>query len=116
MAKEAGKIILLRTYREVRDAVVRKAAERVLEGRVGLGPGASYSANQCIIELVCDELNIQYSKEQAVEDVDGKIGLSLRFPEHVHAALLVKAQSERLSFNEKLNQILQKKLDIINYS
>lgn len=112
MSQEEGKTFIFRTYRDIRDAVARKTAERVLEGRVGLGAGATYSANQYILEAVCDELGLQSNKEPAVQDVSGKIGMSLRFPVEIHTALVNKAKTEKLSFNEKLNQILQKKLEI----
>lgn len=109
MSKELGKPFIFRTTRGLRDRLVRKSAQNVLDGRIGLGAGATYSVNHCATELVAEQLGIEWERHNVLEVTGNeRVGLSFRFPVHIYDALKAKADQDEISINEELQRILDR--------
>lgn len=113
-AKKAStdKVVIFRTTRTLRDKLMRRAAENVLNGkRTGLGAGATYSVNHAATEILAEALGVPFKREKDEKDSKSpRVGLSFLFPEEVHDALQEKADREGLSVNETMRRILEVKL------
>ena len=106
---ENAKALIFRTTRALRDKLVRKAAQDVLDGhRVGLGAGATYSVNHAATKLIADALGIEYEREDAILDTSSnRVGMSFLFPPNIYEALKAKADLDGVSINEELQRILE---------
>lgn len=102
------RVLIFRTNRALRDKLVRKAAQDVLDGnRMGLGAGATYSVNRVSTELVAKALGIEYErKDEVVDNESNRVGMSFLFPIHIHDALKARAERDGISINEELQRIL----------
>jgi len=106
---DGAKALIFRTTRALRDKLVRKAAQDVLDGhRIGLGAGATYSVNHAATQLIANALGIEFEREDAILDTSSnRVGMSFLFPPDIYEALKAKAERDGLalmkSFNEYLN-------------
>lgn len=106
---DAAKALIFRTTRALRDKLVRKAAQDVLDGhRIGLGAGATYSVNHAATQLIANALGIEFEREDAILDTSSnRVGMSFLFPPDIYEALKAKAERDGISINEELQRILE---------
>lgn len=103
------RVVIFRTTRTLRDKLVKKAAQNVIDGkRVGLGAGGTYSVNHAATEMLAEALGVSFKREK--DDKDSKsprVGLSFLFPVEIYDALQQKADREGISINETMRRILE---------
>ena len=104
------KIVIFRTTRALRDKLVKRAAQNVLDGtRMGLGSGSTYSVNHAATDIVAKELNIEFEREDTIEEShSNRVGMSFLFPMNIFEALKSKAERDGISVNEELQRILDR--------
>ena len=109
--KEKEKILIIRCSRSLRDEISIKAAEDFIKGGYeNLGPG-SFSSNEVISKIFAHELGLTYEKKQQFsKESAGKIGISIRVPDHIYVGLEARSKSSGISVNQLMNQILESNL------
>jgi len=106
---ESDKIVIFRTSRALRDKLMRKAAQDVIDGiSVGIGAGAAYSVNRTATKMLASVLGVEFSRETKHADKTGKhVGMSFLFPIEIYEALRDKSERDGVSINEELQRILE---------
>ena len=109
--KTEDKKLILRCSRTLRDRLAAQAAQNVLDGvSKKLGPG-SFSANAVITEIFAKELGLDYQKDPTFENrTTGRIGISIRLPSDIFAALTKRAENDGISINEEMHRILEREM------
>lgn len=105
-----SKVVIFPTTRALRDKLVKKAAQEVIEGtQMGLGAGATYSVNNAATKLLAAALGLEYKHKYTHEDVtSNKVGMSFLFPQYIYDSLKEKAERDGISINEELHRTLEK--------
>lgn len=105
-----SKVVIFRTTRALRDKLVKKAAQDVIDGtQMGLGAGAAYSVNNAATKLLAAALGLEYKHEYKHENrTSNKVGMSFLFPQHIYDGLKEKADRDGISVNEELQRTLEK--------
>ena len=107
--QSTDRVLIFRTTRELRDKLVIRAAQDVIDGkRQGIGAGSTYSVNHTATEILAESLGIPFKREKDKEEYTAKrVGLSFLVPVEIYDALQDKADREGLSVNEVMRRTLE---------